>query len=99
MKKIFAKDKNYRKQVARNELHIFTLKQISSNLANSKLIHWNSLKTLLKIPKQRSKTHVSNRCIQTINRKSFHKFSSFSRIVFIRLAKLGQISGLRKSSW
>jgi ribosomal protein S14 len=99
MKKLFAKDKNTRKIVKQFELKHFILKQISSNSNFIKLLRWNALNTLSNLPKRSSKTFISNRCIKTVNKKTFHKFSNFSRTVFLKLAKSGLISGLRKSSW
>lgn len=99
MKKLFAKDKKNRKIVKHLELNHFILKQISTNSNFLKTIRWNALHKLSSAPKNGSKTVVSNRCIQTINRKTFHKFSNFSRMVYLKLVKSGYISGIRKSSW
>lgn len=99
MKKIFTKDIKNRKTVKQFELEHFILKQIYINSNFIKLLRWNALDKLNKLPKQSSKTLISNRCIKTINKKTFHKFSNLSRTVFLNLAKSGLISGLRKSSW
>lgn len=98
MKKLFSKDKKNRQFVKQLELKQFILKQISTNSNFIKSIRWNALHEL-NSNKKGSKTILSNRCIKTINKKTFHKFSKFSRIVFIKLIKTGQISGMRKSSW
>ena len=81
------------------ELKHFVLKQISTNSNFLKTTRWNALHKLSNISKNSSKTVISNRCIQTINKKSFHKFSKFSRTVYLKLIKSGYISGIRKSSW
>ena len=99
MKKLFAKDRRNRKTVKQLELKHFVLKQISTNSNFLKTTRWNALYKLSHIPKTSSKTVISNRCIQTINKKSFHKFSNFSRTVYLKLIKSGYISGIRKSSW
>lgn len=99
MKKIFAKDIINRKTIKQFELEHFVLKQISTNSNFIKLIRWNAVNKLNHLPRKSSKVVVSNRCVKTINKKIFHKFSNFSRTVFLRLAKAGLISGLRKSSW
>lgn len=99
MKKLFAKDKKSRQVVKELELRHFILKQISINSNFSKTTRWNALYRLSTLPRKSSKTVLSNRCVKTINRKTFHKFSNFSRIVFLRLVKSGAISGMRKSSW
>ena len=99
MKKLLAKDRRNRKIVKQLELKHFVLKQISTNSNFLKTTRWNALYKLSNISKNSSKTVISNRCIQTINKKSFHKFSNFSRTVYLKLIKSGYISGIRKSSW
>lgn len=96
MKKLFAKDKENRKAVNQLELEHFILKQISTNSNFLKTVRWNALH---KLSKHGSKTVLSNRCVKTINKKTFHKFTNFSRTVFLKLVKSGHISGIRKSSW
>lgn len=99
MKKLFAKDRENRKTVKQLELERFVLKQISTNSNFLKTIRWNALYKLSTVSKKSSKTLLSNRCIQTVNKKTFNKFTHFSRTVFLKLVKSGYISGMRKSSW
>lgn len=99
MKKLFAKDKKNRQLIKKVELKRFILKQIATNSNFLKTIQWNALNKLSNLPKNNSKVIISNRCIKTTNKKTFHKFTYFSRTVFLKLAKLGNISYLRKSSW
>lgn len=99
MKKLFAKDKENRRTVKQLELQHFILKQISMNSNFLKTVRWNAIYKLSDFNKQGSKTVLSNRCVKTINKKTFHKFTNFSRTVFLKLIKSGQISGIRKSSW
>lgn len=98
MKKLFAKDKQKRQSVKHQELKHFVLKQISTNSNFIKTVRWNALYQL-NGSKEGSKTVLSNRCVKTINKKTFHKFTNLSRTVFLKLVKSGQISGMRKSSW
>lgn len=98
MKKLFAKDKEKRQNVKQQELKHFVLKQISTNSNFIKTVRWNALYEL-NSAKGGSKTVLSNRCVKTINKKTFHKFTNLSRTVFLKLIKSGQISGMRKSSW
>ncbi len=98
MKKLFAKDKENRRHVKQLELKQFILKQISTNSNFVQTVRWNALYELNRT-KQGSKTVLSNRCVKTINKKTFHKFTNLSRTVFLKLVKSGQISGMRKSSW
>ena len=99
MKKLFAKDKKNRKQIKQLELKHYVLKQISNNSNFLKTIRWNASNKLSNLSRNSSKVVISNRCVKTINKKSFHKFTNFSRTVFLKFAKLGNISYLRKSSW
>nr|QYB22989.1 ribosomal protein S14 [Cylindrotheca closterium] len=99
MKKLFAKDQKNRQIVKKLELKNFILKQISANSNFSRTTQWNALSKLSSLTKRRSKTVLSNRCVKTINKKTFHKFTNFSRTVFLKLVKSGHISGIRKSSW
>lgn len=99
MKKLFAKDKRNRKIVKQLELEQFILKQISTNSNFLRTTRWNALYKLSNLSKNGSKTTLSNRCVKTINKKTFHKFTNFSRTVFLKLVKSGYISGMRKSSW
>jgi len=99
MKKLFAKDSKNRKIVKELELKHFILKQISTNSNFLRTTRWNALHKLSSLSKRSSKTVLSNRCVKTINKKTFHKFTNFSRTVFLKLVKSGYISGMRKSSW
>jgi len=99
MKKIFAKDRENRKIVKQLELKHFILKQISTNSNFLKTVRWNAISKLSNLSKRSSKTFISNRCVKTVNKKTFHKFTNFSRTVFLKLVKSGHISGIRKSSW
>ena len=99
MKKLFAKDQRNRQIVKQLELERFILKQISTNSNFLKTIRWNAIFKLANTSKKGSKTVLSNRCVKTINKKTFHNFTNLSRTVFLKLVKSGQISGMRKSSW
>lgn len=99
MKKLFVKDRKNRQIVKNLELNHFILKQISINSNFSKATQWNALSKLSLLANRSSKTVLSNRCVKTINKKVFHKFTNFSRTVFFRLIKHGQVSNIRKSSW
>ena len=99
MKKLFAKDRENRKTLKQSELEYFVLKQISTNSNFLKTVRWKALDKLSNISKKSSKTLLSNRCVLTVNKKTFNKFTHFSRTVFLKLVKSGYISGMRKSSW
>ena len=74
MKKLFAKDRKNRKIVKELELKRFILKQISTNSNFLKTTRWNALHKLSSLSSKSSKTVLSNRCVKTINKKTFHKF-------------------------
>lgn len=99
MRKLYAKDKKNRFSICKLELQRFILKHISTNSNLLKTVRWNAIDKLTHFPKVGSKTILSNRCVKTINKKSFHKFTNFSRILFLKLVKSGEICGIRKSSW
>ena len=73
MKKLFAKDRKNRKQIKQLELKHYVLKQISNNSNFLKTIRWNASSKLSNLSRNSSKVVISNRCVKTINKKSFHK--------------------------
>jgi ribosomal protein S14 len=52
-----------------------------------------------KLSKQTSKSYISNRCVNTINKKKFNNLTHYSRIVFLKLVRNKNIYGLNKTSW
>ena len=96
MKKLLEKDKKTRKNIKIFEKKKFILKSITNNLNFTNLIRFNAFNTINKISKKTSKVFVSNRCINTINKKKFNKLTKFSRIVFLKLAKNKKIYELKK---
>jgi len=48
----------------------------------------------------KNKNRYVNRCILTSRKAKFNRFlKKFSRLSFLKLARLGVVSGLKKSSW
>jgi ribosomal protein S14 len=99
MKKLIEKDKKVRKDIKKFEKKKFVLKMIQNNLNLPHLVRFNASHLLNKISKTGSKTLISNRCVTTINKKKFGKFTNYSRIFFLKLAQNGKIYGLTKASW
>ena len=99
MKKLLEKDK--KRCLTLNEINqqTFILKSISKNSNFLFLIRWNAFLKLKKLNKTNSKTAVTKRCLYTINKKRFNKLTTFSRHVFLKLIRSGNVSGLQKSSW
>ena len=99
MKKLVEKDKKVRKKVKKLEKQKFIFQTISNNSNLSNLIRFNAFYNLNHLPIRASKTFVSNRCVNTFNKKKSNKLTRFSRIIFLRLARNKKIHGLTKSSW
>jgi ribosomal protein S14 len=99
MKKLLEKDKKTRKKIEDLEKKKFIFQAISKNSNLSNLIRFNAFHNLNKLPTRASKTFVSNRCVNTFNKKKSNKLTHFSRIIFLRLARNQKIHGLTKSSW
>ena len=99
MKKLIEKDKKIRKEIKKLEKLFFILKMIQNNLNLPYITQFKASYRLNKIQKKASKTKISNRCIATINKKKFGKFSNYSRIFSLKLAQNKKIYGLTKASW
>eukprot|EP00797_Seminavis_robusta_P035596 Sro884_mit_g215970.1 rps14 (87) ;mRNA; f:42339-42599 len=87
MKKLLEKDKKTRQVIKNFEKKKIILKSISNNLNLTNLIRFNALNSVSKMQKKSSKVLISNRCINTINKKKFNKLTKFSRIVFLKLVR------------
>ena len=99
MKKLIAKDKKLRLKLKAQERHYFVLKTIFQNSNLFVLTRWNAYLKLKSLGEVNSKVSISSRCVYTINRKRFNSITLFSRYVFFKLVRSGQLSGIRKSSW
>ena len=99
MKKLLEKDKKVRKQIKNLEKKKFILKIILNNENLPYLLRFNASNRLNTIPKNASKTLISNRCIATVNKKKFGKLTHHSRIFFLKLARNKKIHGLAPASW
>lgn len=97
MKKLLIKDKKARKEFKNNELKYFVLKYIFKNLNLYTLIRWKAF-LKLKDFKKNNKNSFTNRCLYSINKKRFNKLTNFSRHVFLKLIRTGQIHGIKKAS-
>jgi hypothetical protein len=76
MKKLLEKDKQIEK-IKNLEKKKFILKTISNNTYLSNLIRFNAFYNLNKLPNTASKTYISNRCVNTVNKKKFNKLTHF----------------------
>ena len=99
MKKLVRKDQINRNLLFLNETKRFILKSFIKNSNLSVIIRWKAVLKIAEMLKGGSPTVFCNRCIITGRRKRINKFYSFSRIIFLKLARFGYFSGLKKSSW
>ena len=99
MKKLVQKDKKNRSSLNLIETKKFVLKAIVNNTNFSNLIRWNAISKMTSVPSNSSSTFVTNRCILTGRKKRINKFYKFSRISFLKLARSGNVFGMKKSTW
>jgi small subunit ribosomal protein S14 len=99
MKSLVQKDKQFRTFVKKFERKRLILKSIIKNTYLIDLVKWNAILKLTELPLNSSKVYITNRCTLTGRRKYINKFYRFSRIEFLKLARSGNISNLRKSTW
>ena len=99
MKKLIEKDKKARKNIKQLEKQKLVFKTIINNSNLPYLIRFKASNKFSTISKKASKTTISNRCVTTINKKKFGKFTNYSRIFFFKLARNNKIYGLTKASW
>jgi ribosomal protein S14 len=99
MKKLIERDKKLRREIKKTEKQHFILKSISKNLKMFTLIRWKAFVKLETLTKKASRVALSSRCIQSSNKKRYSKLTKFSRHIFLKLIRSGNVSGIQKSSW
>jgi ribosomal protein S14 len=99
MKKLLVKDKKLRLNIKIVEKQQFILKSIFKNFNFFNLLRWKAFLKFKNLSRINSKISISNRCLDTINKKRLNFMTSFSRHVFLKLIRSGKITGMRKSSW
>lgn len=99
MKKLLEKDKKRCFKVDKIDQKHFILKSILKNSNFLFLIRWNAFLKLKLLAKNNSKVSITNRCLLTINKKRFNKYTTFSRHIFLKLIRSGYVSGLQKANW
>jgi hypothetical protein len=99
MKKLLEKDKKLRINIKNSETKQFILKSIFKNSNFFLLSRWKAFNKLKSLGFENSKIAVSSRCLKTINKKKFNKLTLFSRNVFLKLIRSGDISSMKKASW
>lgn len=99
MKKLVEKDKKRIKYFAQLEKKNFILKSIFKNNNFFFLIRWQAFLKLKLLNSTNSKVSISLKCLYTDNKKNFNKMTFFSRHVFLKLIRSGDLYGIKKSSW
>ena len=90
--------KNFRLNVSNFESVKIVLKSVLLNKFFPYMSRWNCVLNL-SFFKNNATSSLVDRCILTGHRKKFHFLFKFSRLVFLRLARDGQIFGLKKFVW
>ena len=99
MKKQTKKDKRIRKLFNQEELKHVILKSIVKNENLSLNVKWKAVSKLSNSSGNHKKTRFVNRCVLTNRKAKFNRiFKKFSRLSFLKFARSGNISGLKKSS-
>jgi ribosomal protein S14 len=99
MQKLYNKDKIKRKMVKNLNKIYFVLKSIIKNRHISKLIHYKVYFKLKTLSELGSIVTLSNRCVDSVSKKRYNKFTLFSRFIYLKLIKNGKVSGFQKSNW
>jgi hypothetical protein len=99
MLKLFIKDKAKRQMVKNLNKQYFVLKSIIKNKYILKLIHYKVCLRLKALSGLGSIISLSNRCVDSISKKRYNKFTLFSRFIYLKLIKNGKVTGFQKSNW
>ena len=96
MKYLVQKENQNRVNFKAFEMKKFIIKSLLYNTNFSKLLRWKVSKTLTS---KISLVRLVNRCVISGRKKRINNLYSFSRIFFLKLARSGNLNGLKKSSW
>ncbi len=100
MKKLLEKDKKTRNYFKNLENQNFILKFIFKNNNFLLLLSWQAfLKLHMIMNTTNSKISTSSRCLYTINKKKFNKKTFFSRHIYLKQVRSGELYGIKKISW
>lgn len=99
MKKLITKDRNHSLILKKINKKYFVLKSILKNKHFSIFVRNKSVLKLKKLSDLASVVSVSNKCVESINKKRFNKFTLFSRFIYLKLIRNGKIPSISKSSW
>lgn len=99
MKNQIYKDKKKRKSRLKIEREQLVLKSLYKNTSISKAIRWNSGLKFTYFAKESFSSSFVSRCVLTGRQKKISPLFRFSRLSFLKYARKGYISGLKKSVW
>lgn len=99
MKKLIEKNKNLCKSLKTLDTTHFVLKSIVKNFNFFTLVRWNAFLKLKELSKNHSKVSITTKCLFSLNKKRFNKLTGFSRQIFLKTIRFGEVHGIRKSSW
>jgi hypothetical protein len=99
MQKLYVKDKTKRQIVEKLNKKYFVLKSIIKNKYILKLIHYKVCLKLKALSGLGSIITLSNRCVDSVSKKRYNKFTLFSRFIYLKLIKNGKVTGFQKSNW
>ncbi|MDR2526857.1 MAG: 30S ribosomal protein S14 [Rickettsiales bacterium] len=93
------KDERRRNMVKNQEVSRDALKDIANDVKQPYEARIEAMIKLSEKPRNSSKVRVHNRCMLTGRPHAYYGFFKLSRIELRRLANLGLIPGVKKSSW
>jgi len=99
MKSVIQKDKKKRNLVYKAEFKTFIYKSLIKNTSLKPSFRYNASLSLFNCSSNIFKTRLVDRCIVTSRKSKLHNSFKFSRLYFLKIARQGLISGLKKSSW
>ena len=98
-KSIIEREKKRNKQVVKLGIKRAELKKIIANVDSSDEERWDAQLLLQKMPRDSSKTRLTNRCSLTGRSHGVYRKFGLSRNMLRIYAMKGEIPGLRKASW
>jgi len=99
MKSTVQKDIKKRKLVYSFEDKVFILNHLNTNARLKTSIRLSITLRLFNLSSNSFQNRLVSRCIFTSRKSKLHKNFRFSRLFFLKAARLGLISGLKKSKW
>ena len=99
MKSKIFQDKFKRRNFLKQEFNWLILKSFLRENKLSKSFRFKVNSFLGRFPKQSSYIQIKNRCTLTARSRAVYRDFRMSRLMFRKYASLGQLCGVRKSSW